>query len=68
PLPLFSPLRSPATISLRRQSPSVKAATVTFVLRQASVATFEFEASGLCLLQPMFVHEALTVVVASPQT
>uniref|UniRef100_A0A9I9EHC2 Uncharacterized protein n=1 Tax=Cucumis melo TaxID=3656 RepID=A0A9I9EHC2_CUCME len=29
---------------------------------------FESEASGLYLLQPVFVHEALIVVVASPRT
>uniref|UniRef100_A0A9I9CXX5 Uncharacterized protein n=1 Tax=Cucumis melo TaxID=3656 RepID=A0A9I9CXX5_CUCME len=29
---------------------------------------FGFEASGLCLLQPMFVYEAPTVVLTSPRT
>uniref|UniRef100_A0A9I9ECF3 Uncharacterized protein n=2 Tax=Cucumis melo TaxID=3656 RepID=A0A9I9ECF3_CUCME len=28
----------------------------------------ESEVSGLCLLQPVFVHEAPTAVVASPRT
>ncbi|KAL4032717.1 hypothetical protein IC575_005798 [Cucumis melo] len=32
------------------------------------VGTFGSKASGLCLLQPMFVHEASTAVVASPRT
>uniref|UniRef100_A0A9I9E656 Uncharacterized protein n=1 Tax=Cucumis melo TaxID=3656 RepID=A0A9I9E656_CUCME len=48
--------------------PFVEAATVTLILRQVSVATSESEASGLCLLQSVFVHEAPTVVVASPRT
>ena len=32
------------------------------------VPTSESEASGLCLLQSVFVHEAPTAIVASPRT
>uniref|UniRef100_A0A9I9E8W0 Uncharacterized protein n=4 Tax=Cucumis melo TaxID=3656 RepID=A0A9I9E8W0_CUCME len=47
---------------------SLAQATPLYVSHLLCVATSESEASGLCLLQPVFVHEAPTAVVASPRT
>uniref|UniRef100_A0A9I9E7R5 Uncharacterized protein n=1 Tax=Cucumis melo TaxID=3656 RepID=A0A9I9E7R5_CUCME len=81
PLPLFSPLRSPrdnlppsvkaAIVTLVLRSSLAQVATFRaapfFVSHLLCVATSESEASGLCLLQSVFVHKA-PAVVTSPRT
>uniref|UniRef100_A0A9I9DNQ7 Uncharacterized protein n=1 Tax=Cucumis melo TaxID=3656 RepID=A0A9I9DNQ7_CUCME len=46
-------------------TPRVAPVSVSHLL---CVAMSESEANELCLLQPVFVYEALTAVIASPQT
>uniref|UniRef100_A0A9I9E591 Uncharacterized protein n=1 Tax=Cucumis melo TaxID=3656 RepID=A0A9I9E591_CUCME len=43
-------------------------ATPLFVSHLLCVATSGSESSGLCLLQPVFVCEAPTIVIVSPRT
>uniref|UniRef100_A0A9I9E882 Uncharacterized protein n=1 Tax=Cucumis melo TaxID=3656 RepID=A0A9I9E882_CUCME len=61
-------LSSPSSFYSSLAQAATPQTTPLSVSQLLCVATFRSEASGLCLLQSVFVHKASTAIVASPRT
>uniref|UniRef100_A0A9I9DFH1 Uncharacterized protein n=1 Tax=Cucumis melo TaxID=3656 RepID=A0A9I9DFH1_CUCME len=59
-------LSSPSNFCLSLAQDVTPRAALLSISHLLCVATSESEVSGLCLLQPVFIHEAPTAIVASP--